>query len=112
MNLWPTLQPFIWSTHHRIAFFYSLWSMGKARYGLLPFHKAILEGKPIQVFNQGDLYRDFTYIDDIVEGIINVLNGTPDQQPPYKVYNIGNSSPVKLMDFIETIEKALGKEAT
>jgi UDP-glucuronate 4-epimerase len=75
------------------------------------FTKAIIEGKPIQVFNQGDLYRDFTYIDDIVDGIINVLKGVPDNVPPYRIYNIGNSSPVKLLDFIETIEKALGKKA-
>jgi UDP-glucuronate 4-epimerase len=75
------------------------------------FTKAIIEGKPIQVFNQGDLYRDFTYVDDIVEGIINVMKGIPESEPPYRIYNIGNSSPVRLLDFIETIEKALGKKA-
>ncbi len=88
---------------------YGPWGRPDMAYFL--FTKAIVEGRPIQVFNQGDLYRDFTYIDDIVEGIINVINGVPENQPPYKVYNIGNSSPVKLMDFIQTIEKALGKEA-
>jgi UDP-glucuronate 4-epimerase len=88
---------------------YGPWGRPDMAYSL--FTKAIIENKPIRVFNQGDLYRDFTYIDDIVEGIINVLQGIPDQEPPYKIYNIGNSSPIKLMDFIETIEKALNKKA-
>ncbi len=88
---------------------YGPWGRPDMAYFL--FTKAILEGKSINIFNKGDLYRDFTYIDDIVEGIINVLNSIPDNQPPYKVFNIGNSSPVKLLDFIETIEKALGKLA-
>ena len=88
---------------------YGPWGRPDMAYFL--FTKAIIEGKPIKVFNQGDLYRDFTYIDDIVDGLINVLNKAPVNQPPYKVYNIGNSSPANLMDFIKTIEKALGKEA-
>src|SRR5690554_5312060 len=75
------------------------------------FTKAITEGKPIKVFNNGDLYRDFTYINDIVEGIANILNTNRAGESLYRVYNIGNSSPVKLMDFIETIEKALGTKA-
>ncbi|MFW6371953.1 MAG: NAD-dependent epimerase [Bacteroidota bacterium] len=94
-----------------LRFFTVYGPWGRPDMALFLFTKAIVEGRPIQVFNQGDLYRDFTYIDDIVEGIVNVLNGIPNNQPPYKVYNIGNSSPVKLMDFIHTIEKALGKEA-
>jgi UDP-glucuronate 4-epimerase len=88
---------------------YGPWGRPDMAYFL--FSKAILSGKPIKVFNQGDLYRDFTYVDDIVEGIIKILHGAPTSTPPYKVHNIGNSSPVKLMDFIETIEKALGQEA-
>lgn len=88
---------------------YGPWGRPDMAYFL--FTKAILEGKSINVFNKGDLYRDFTYIDDIVEGIIKIMNGAPESSPPYKVHNIGNSSPVKLMDFIETIEKAVGKEA-
>lgn len=88
---------------------YGPWGRPDMAYFL--FSKAILSGKPIKVFNQGDLYRDFTYVDDIVEGITKILNGAPTSTPPYKVHNIGNSSPVKLMDFIETIEKALGQEA-
>ncbi len=88
---------------------YGPWGRPDMAYFL--FTKAIVEGKKINVFNQGDLYRDFTFIDDIIEGIVNIINGIPNHQPPYKVYNIGNSSPVKLLDFIETIEKALGKDA-
>ena len=88
---------------------YGPWGRPDMAYFL--FTKAIVEGNPIQVFNNGDLYRDFTYIDDIIEGIVNVLNITPQQHPPYNVYNIGNSSPVKLLEFIETIEQALGKQA-
>ena len=79
----------------------------------------------IKVFNNGDMLRDFTYVDDIVEGVIRVIDSTPagnkewnGQQPdpstssaPYKVYNIGNSQPVKLMDFIQAIENAIGREA-
>ncbi len=89
------------------------------------FTKAILEGRPIDVFNHGNMKRDFTYIDDIVEGVIRVLDRTatpnPDFDPmqpdpgtshaPYRVFNIGNNSPVPLMDFIAAIEQALGMEA-
>ena len=74
------------------------------------FTSAITEDRPIKVFNNGEMSRDFTYIDDIVDGIIKVLN---DQlsTTPYKVYNIGNNAPVSLMEFIETIENAIGKKA-
>lgn len=78
------------------------------------FSEKILKGEPIRVFNQGDMYRDFTYIDDIVEGVYRILNNPPapgEDGDQYKVYNIGNNHPVKLMDFIETLEKALGKQA-
>ncbi|OGX44375.1 MAG: protein CapI [Omnitrophica WOR_2 bacterium RIFCSPLOWO2_12_FULL_51_8] len=89
------------------------------------FTKAILEGKPIDVFNHGKMQRDFTYIDDIVEGIVRVLDkpATPDpafdtanpdpstSYAPYRIYNIGNHQPVELMAFIEAIENALGKKA-
>lgn len=90
------------------------------------FTKAILEGKQIDVFNHGKMQRDFTYIDDIVEGIVRVLDkpATPDpafdtanpdpstSYAPYRVYNIGNHQPIELMAFIEAIENALGKKAT
>jgi UDP-glucuronate 4-epimerase len=71
------------------------------------FAQAITQGKPIQVFNHGDMQRDFTYIDDIVEGTIRVL----DKPAPYAVYNIGNHQPVALLDYIAALERALGKEA-
>jgi UDP-glucuronate 4-epimerase len=94
-----------------LRFFTVYGPWGRPDMAYFSFTKAILENKPIKIFNHGDLYRDFTYIDDIVEGIVKILLKMPENKPPYAVYNIGNSSPVKLMDFIETIEKALGKKA-
>jgi UDP-glucuronate 4-epimerase len=89
------------------------------------FTRAVLEGKPIEVFNHGKMQRDFTYIDDIVEGVVRVLDMIPTSNPsfdrsapdaassdaPYRLYNIGNDEPVDLMTFIETIENATGKKA-
>lgn len=82
------------------------------------FTQAILEGTPIRVFNYGKMLRDFTYIDDIVKGVLAILDNPPikdrehlDSEPPYKVYNIGNSQPIELMRFIEILEKELGREA-
>jgi UDP-glucuronate 4-epimerase len=79
------------------------------------FADAILNNKPIKVFNHGDMMRDFTYVDDIVEGVIRVLDkpATPqeDSHVPYRIFNIGNSQPEKLMDFIGIMENAFGKEA-
>ena len=89
------------------------------------FMDAILHDRPIKVFNNGDMWRDFTYIDDIVEGIVRVIGVTPrgddnwndlDPDPatstaPYRIYNIGNQRPTKLMDYISCIEKAIGREA-
>lgn len=89
------------------------------------FADAILNHRPIKVFNNGDMLRDFTYIDDIVEGVLKVIAHAPTTNPnwnaehpspasstaPYKIYNIGNSQPVKLMDFIRAIETAIGEEA-
>ena len=72
------------------------------------FASALLAGKPIRVFNHGDMLRDFTYIDDIVEGVVRVLDRVPDR---HEIFNIGCSSPVKLMDFISEMERALGREA-
>jgi UDP-glucuronate 4-epimerase len=71
------------------------------------FANAILDEKPIQVFNQGDMQRDFTYVDDIVEGTLRVL----DRPQPYAIYNIGNHQPVGLLDYIAALERALGKKA-
>ena len=89
------------------------------------FTRAILEGRPIDVFNHGEMERDFTYVDDIVEGVVRILDRIPQPDPradmmrpdpaisdaPYRLYNIGNHSPVKLTVFIETLERALGKRA-
>lgn len=89
------------------------------------FADAILNGRPIKVFNNGDMLRDFTYIDDIVEGVLRVIDCIPTSNPawdashpdpasssaPYRIYNIGNSDPVRLMDFIATIEEACGRQA-
>ena len=106
-----------------LRFFTVYGPWGRPDMAYFSFTKNILEGNSIKVFNHGDLYRDFTYIDDIVDGITKILNKSPNFSSsqegcpkggvvaPYKVYNIGNSTPVKLLDFIETIEKALGKEA-
>jgi UDP-glucuronate 4-epimerase len=71
------------------------------------FARAIIDGKPIQVFNHGDMQRDFTYVDDIVEGTLRVL----DKPSRYAVFNIGNHTPVALMDYIATLERALGRKA-
>jgi len=71
------------------------------------FARAIMEGKPIPVFNRGDMQRDFTYIDDVVTGTLRVL----DRPAPYTIYNIGNHTPVALRDYITTLERALGKKA-
>jgi UDP-glucuronate 4-epimerase len=75
------------------------------------FMDAILQGNPIRVFNHGDMARDFTYIDDIIRGILLVIPSPLASNNPFRVYNIGNSQPVPLMDFIHTIEKVTGKKA-
>ena len=75
------------------------------------FTKAIFEGRPIQIFNNGDMRRDFTYIDDIVAGVLAALDHLPDGTPPQTVYNLGNHRSEPLMKFIEILEQAIGKEA-
>ena len=79
------------------------------------FTNAILNGKPINVFNNGNMKRDFTFIDDVIEGIIRVMNlipnGNTENPVPAAIYNIGNGGPVELMDFVRTLEKALDKKA-
>lgn len=108
-----------------LRFFTVYGPWGRPDMALFIFTKAILEGKPIDVFNYGEMKRDFTYVDDIVDGVVRVIDNppigdaawdgkTPDpgsSKAPYKIYNIGNSSPVKLLDFIEAIENKLGKKA-
>jgi UDP-glucuronate 4-epimerase len=106
-----------------LRFFTVYGPWGRPDMALFLFTKAALEGNKIDVFNNGEMLRDFTYIDDIVEGVIRVIdnpakkdeswNGKTGQvstsSAPYKIYNIGNNNPVKLMDFIEAIENKLGK---
>ena len=100
-----------------LRFFTVYGPWGRPDMALFLFTKSIIGNIPIKVFNNGDMYRDFTYIDDIVEGIIRVLNATLSKENhdsgevPYYVYNIGNSKPVRLVDFIKALEKSLGKES-
>ncbi|MBF0177474.1 MAG: NAD-dependent epimerase [Magnetococcales bacterium] len=108
-----------------LRFFTVYGPWGRPDMALFLFTKAILENRPIQIFNHGRMRRDFTYIDDIVEGVVRVLDRIPTPNPdwnsltpdpgsgraPYRLYNIGNNQPVELMTFIETIEKVLGKES-
>jgi len=94
-----------------LRFFTVYGPWGRPDMALFLFTKAALEKKAIDVFNNGKMLRDFTYIDDIVEGVIRVIDNpreVKDDKPPYKVYNIGNNNPVKLMDFITAIENKLG----
>ena len=97
-----------------LRFFTVYGPFGRPDMAYYKFTQKILAGEPIQIYNQGDMYRDFTYIDDIVQGIENILCNPPAENQKgafYKLYNIGNNKPVKLMDFIETLEKCLGREA-
>lgn len=99
-----------------LRFFTVYGPWGRPDMALFLFTKAILQGKPIQVFNHGQLERDFTYIDDITEGVVRVLEkpltNRQAEGQRYKVYNIGNNQSVKLMAFIEAIENSLGRKAT
>ncbi len=75
------------------------------------FAEAILSGRPIRLFNGGDMRRDFTYVADIVEGILRAADKAPMSDPPHRLYNIGRGAPVDLMEFVRTLEAALGREA-
>ena len=92
-----------------LRFFTVYGPWGRPDMALFKFTKAILDEKPIEVFNHGKHTRDFTYIDDIIEGVNNTLFKSLKKNELYKLYNIGNSQPVKLLDFIEAIEKSTGK---
>jgi UDP-glucuronate 4-epimerase len=94
-----------------LRFFTVYGPWGRPDMALFLFTRAILEGRPIDVFNHGKMRRDFTYVDDIVEGVVRVLDAVPCGEPPYKVYNIGNHDPVDLMEFIGILENCLGKKA-
>lgn len=108
-----------------LRFFTVYGPWGRPDMALFLFTRAILEGKPIKVFNHGRMQRDFTYIDDIVEGVVRVMAKPAEANPDwrgdhpdpatsyarYRIYNIGNNNPVELMRFIQVIEQILGKEA-
>lgn len=97
-----------------LRFFTVYGPMGRPDMAYFKFAEKIMADEPIQIYNNGDMRRDFTYIDDIVTGIGNILCNPPAQdsnQAACKIYNIGNNKPVKLMDFIQTLEHYLGKEA-
>ena len=108
-----------------LRFFTVYGPWGRPDMALFLFTRAILEGRPIDVFNHGNMQRDFTYVDDIVEGVIRVVDRTaavnPEYDPisadpatssaPYRIFNIGNNNPVQLLDFIGAIEDTLGMNA-
>jgi UDP-glucuronate 4-epimerase len=108
-----------------LRFFTVYGPWGRPDMALFIFTRAILEGKPIDVFNYGKMQRDFTYIDDIIEGVVRIMDKIPGPNPqwngrqpdtatsyaPYRVYNIGNNHPVELLHFIEILEECLGKKA-
>jgi len=108
-----------------LRFFTVYGPWGRPDMALFLFTKAILEKKPIKIFNHGRMQRDFTYIDDITEGVVRIMARLPEPDPTwngdnpdpgtsyarYKIYNIGNNNPVELMEFIGVIEKVLGKKA-
>lgn len=95
-----------------LRFFTVYGPWGRPDMALFLFTSAIFEGRPINVFNNGDMSRDFTYIDDIVDGVCATLLQESKDQDKSQLYNIGNSSPVKLLDFIDEIEKNTGRTAT
>ncbi len=75
------------------------------------FSRAILAGEPIRIFNRGEMWRDFTYVDDVVDGVVRTLDRPAQGTPPHKLYNLGNNKPEKLTDFIAVLEQALQKKA-
>jgi len=108
-----------------LRFFTVYGPWGRPDMALFLFTKAILDGRPIPVYNNGDMQRDFTYIDDIIEGVVRIMTRVPQPDPtwdgaypnpatsfaPARIYNIGNNRPVRLLDFIEALEQALGTKA-
>ena len=107
-----------------LRFFTVYGPWGRPDMAMFLFTKAILQGKPIDVYNHGKMKRDFTYIDDIIEGVVRIIDKVPRPDPnwngdnpdpgtsfaPYKIYNIGNNNPVELMKFINLLEECLGKK--
>lgn len=96
-----------------LRFFTVYGPMGRPDMAYFKFTNKLVRGEPIQIYNMGDMYRDFTYIDDIVKGIVNIMQKTPElteDDAPYKVYNIGNNKPESLMNFVDILEDCLLKE--
>ncbi len=107
-----------------LRFFTVYGPWGRPDMALFIFTKAAYEGKEIQIFNEGEMYRDFTYIDDIIEGVIRVIDNpsTPNENwkshspdpssssAPFRIYNIGNNNPIRLLDFIDELESKIGKK--
>lgn len=96
-----------------LRFFTVYGPMGRPDMAYFKFTNKLVKGEAIEIYNMGDMYRDFTYIDDIVKGIVNVMQKSPDETEdgtPYKIYNIGNNKPESLMYFVETLEKCLINE--
>lgn len=96
-----------------LRFFTVYGPMGRPDMAYFKFTNKLVKDEPIEIYNMGDMYRDFTYIDDIVKGIVNVMQKSPDETEdgaPYKIYNIGNNNPESLMYFVETLEKCLINE--
>ena len=108
-----------------LRFFTVYGPWGRPDMALWLFTKAILAGEPINIFNNGQMQRDFTFIDDIVQGVVRVADRIPERNPdwsgdhpdpatsraPYRIYNIGNNQPVELMQLIESLEQSLGMNA-
>ena len=94
-----------------LRFFTVYGPWGRPDMALFLFTEAILNNQPIKVFNAGNLSRDFTYIDDVIDGVETIVLKPSKGKETYKVYNIGNSQPISLLDFIDTIEKSTGKTA-
>lgn len=108
-----------------LRFFTVYGPWGRPDMALFKFTKAIIEGNPIEIYNNGDMLRDFTYIDDIVDGVTCVMGKAPSADPswdgadprpessyaPYRLYNIGNNKPARLLEMVEALEKSLGKKA-
>ena len=116
----------IWKIPTTVLRFFTVYGpWGRPDMALFKFTKSILEGKKIDIYNKGNLYRDFTYIDDIVNGVSSLIKKTPKYKKklilgridslssvaPFRIVNIGNSKKIKLLDFINTIENSLGKKA-
>jgi len=97
-----------------LRFFTVYGPWGRPDMALFKFTKNMLENKPVEVYNNGEMFRDFTYVNDIITSVIKLIPLTPKEEKPtpYRIFNIGNGSPVKLMDFVSSIEKELNTKAS